>query len=374
MAAHAPEPGTAAPLDVSVEPAVPWSRFDGAWTELSDISQSSIFMSPLWVETWLETFGDLVKASFVTYKSGRSTVGACLMVEQRWTWKRPLRRLTMNASGEPEEHTLYMEFNSLLYREEWLESAARSLAAYVSRRSWDEFELNGFCPGQAYDLLKNELSAFEVEERWQPCCYVDLRALRESGLSYTQALGAGHRQYLRRKMRYYSQAGELRLEPASSTSQALAMLGELASLNTRRFRSLGRRGLWQSARFTAFHRRFVERGFALGKVQLLRVTAGQELIGIVYNLVHANKVYFYQCGYNYTSDKRLSPGIVTLALAIEHALMLGLDEFDFLAGDAPYKEWMSTGSRRLVWATFRRPSPRVWIYSRLRALKNRIVR
>ena len=331
-------------------------------------------MSPLWVETWLETFGDLVKTSVVTFQNDGSTVGACLIGEPGWSWKRPLRRLTINASGEPAEHTLYIEFNSLMCREEWIESAASALTAYVSRRPWDEFELNGFCPGTVYELLKRKLSNLESEERWQPCYYVDLAGLRKSGVSYTQALGAGHRQYLRRKMRYYSLAGELRLESASSTSQALAMLGELASLNTRRFKSLARRGLWQSARFTAFHRRFVERAFALGKVQLLRLTAGHELVGIVYNLIHENKIYFYQCGYNYTSNKRLSPGVVTLAMSIEHALTLGFDEFDFLAGDASYKEWMSTGSRRLVWAIFQRPGPRVWAYSRLRALKNRIVR
>ncbi|MGA2596363.1 MAG: GNAT family N-acetyltransferase [Bryobacteraceae bacterium] len=374
IAAHSPEPGAVPPLDTMVVPAAPWSSIAPIWTELAETSQSSIFMSPLWVETWLETFGDLVKASLVTFQNDRSSVGTCLIVEPRRSWKRPLRRITINASGEPDEDTLYIEFNSLLCREEWIDSAVSALAACVRGRSWDEFELNGFCPGPAYDLLKRELSDLGVEESWQPCYYVDLAGLRNSGLSYIQALGAGHRQYLRRKMRYYSPAGELRLELASNTSQALAMLGELAWLNTRRFKGLGRRGLWQSARFGAFHSRFVEKGFPLGKVQLLRVTAGQELVGIVYNLVHANKVYFYQCGYNYTSDKRLSPGVVTLALAIEHALMLGFDEFDFLAGDASYKEWMSTGSRRLVWATFRRPSPRVWAHSRLRALKNRIVR
>src|SRR5271166_273795 len=144
IAAHSPEPGAVLSLDAAVEPAVPWSRFAGAWSDLAEISQSSIFMSALWVETWLETFGDLVKASVVTFQSDTSTVGACLIVEPRWSWKRPLRRLTINASGEPDEHTLYIEFNSLLCREEWLDGAASALAAYVGRRLWDEFELNGF--------------------------------------------------------------------------------------------------------------------------------------------------------------------------------------------------------------------------------------
>jgi CelD/BcsL family acetyltransferase involved in cellulose biosynthesis len=121
----------------------------------------------------------------------------------------------------------------------------------------------------------------------------------------------------------------------------------------------------------AFHRSFIRKTFPLGTVQLLRVMAGSNTVGLVYNLVHRGKVYFYQCGYNYTADRRLSPGTVSLALVIQYCLDRGFLEFDFLAGEAPYKASLSTGSRSLVWATFRRPGPRVWAYGVARGLKNR---
>jgi CelD/BcsL family acetyltransferase involved in cellulose biosynthesis len=152
----------------------------------------------------------------------------------------------------------------------------------------------------------------------------------------------------------------------------VSMLDELALLNSRRFESLGQRGIWNSSRFAAFHRTFIRKGFALGQIQMLRVSAGSETVGLLYNLVHRNKAYFYQCGYNYSGDKRMSPGVVTLALAVDYCREAGLDEFDFLAGDSAYKEWMSTGARRLAWTRFRRRGPRVWMYNRLRSLKHRI--
>jgi CelD/BcsL family acetyltransferase involved in cellulose biosynthesis len=363
-------PLEALPLDTVVEPAANWSRIVARWAEVAESSEGSIFVSSVWIETWLETFGDRVHASVLCFKNGGQLVGACLLAETPRSWLRPLRRLSVNASGEPQADTLHVEFNDVVCRPGWGPSVARALAAYLIQQPWDQFRADGFSDGLSFESLKQGLSGFESEERWQPSYYVDLASLRARGVAYPQALASDRRKDLLQRLRYQSQAGSLRLERAEDADQALSMLDELAGLNTRRF---GQRGIWNSSRFRAFHRSFVRKTFALGKVQLLRVTAGQELVGLVYNLVHHRKVYFYQCGYNYTRDRRLSPGVVTLALAVEHNLHAGLDEFDFLAGDTFQKRWMSTRSRRLVWATFSRPGLRVWTYSRLRALKRRII-
>jgi CelD/BcsL family acetyltransferase involved in cellulose biosynthesis len=357
------------PLDTVIEPADHWSRVAPHWAELAESSHGSIFVMPVWIETWLETFGDLVDASVLLFKSETCPVGACLLVKSRRSLLRPLRRLSLNASGEPEADTLHVEFNDLVCRPGWVPSFARLLAGYLIRQPWDQFRADGFCEGPGYDSLKQELACFATEERWQPSYYVDLAALRSAGLTYPQALPSDRRKGLLQRLRYQARAGSLRLEPAKNVEQALLMLDRLAALNTRRF---GPRGIWTSSRFRAFHRSFIRKTFDLGNVQLLQVTAGQQLVGLLYNLVHRGKVYFYQCGYNYTADRRLSPGVVTLALAVEYSRESGLDEFDFLAGDGFEKRWMSTRSRRLVWATFSRPGPRLWMYARLGALKRMI--
>ena len=102
---------------------------------------------------------------------------------------------------------------------------------------------------------------------------------------------------------------------------------------------------------------------------MLRISAGQQTIGVLYNLIHRGKVYFYQCGYLYTSDKRLSPGRVALSLAIQYCLDAGYDDFDFLSGQGKYKEWMSTDSRSLVWATFKKPLRRLRLLHAIHRIK-----
>jgi hypothetical protein len=360
------------PLERTVEPASNWPAFAARWQKLSDGADCSIFLSPLWIETWLETFGNVLDVSLLSLRSAGLDVGACLLVNTAPSITQPLRKISLNASGEPATDTIYVELNDVLCRPGWQGETACALAEYLMDQTWDELRLDGFCSGVAYDVLKLQFAQFETEESWQASYYVDLAALRTSGMSYSKALGPSRGKYVQRKMGYYAQLGELRVEAAPNAVEAVCMLEELAVLSSRRFEALGRRGIWNSSRFAAFHRNFIHKSFSLGKVQMLRVTAGNETVGLLYNLIHQNKAYFYQCGYNYAVDKRLSPGVVTLALAVDHCRLAGLDEFDFLAGDSAYKEWMSTGCRSLAWTRFRRRGPRVWMYNRLRSFKQRI--
>jgi CelD/BcsL family acetyltransferase involved in cellulose biosynthesis len=64
---------------------------------------------------------------------------------------------------------------------------------------------------------------------------------------------------------------------------------------------------------------------------------------------------------------------VTLAHAVQHYIDTGYDDFDFLSGEASYKRMLSTNSRDLVWAVFRRPNLRVRIGGAARAGKRRLV-
>ena len=362
---------TGSPLERTIEAASNWPAFAPRWKKLSEDSDCSIFLSPLWIETWIETFGSVLQVSLLSLRSDDLDVGACLLVNTPPSITQPLRKISLNASGEPATDTTYVELNDVLCRPGWQSETAGAIAEYLLGQSWDEVRLDGFCSGVAYDVLKMQFSQFETEESLQTSYYVDLAALRNSGVSYSKALGPGRGKYVQRKMGYHAQQGELRVHAAASAEEAISMLDELAVLNSKHFESLGRRGIWNSSRFAAFHRSFIHKSFALGKIQMLRVSAGPETIGLLYNLVHRNKAYFYQCGYNYTADKRLSPGVVTLALAVDYCLQAGLNEFDFMAGDSAYKEWMSTGCRRLAWTRFRRRGPRVWMYNRLRSFKQR---
>jgi CelD/BcsL family acetyltransferase involved in cellulose biosynthesis len=121
-----------------------------------------------------------------------------------------------------------------------------------------------------------------------------------------------------------------------------------------------------------FHRTLIRQAFAKGSIQLLRVAAGEETIGILYNFVKNGKIYFFQSGFRYGSDKHLKPGLVTHALAINHYLNAGFNDYDFLAGDAQYKRSLAKDCRQMAWVVFQRPRVKFVVIERLRAIKRRL--
>jgi CelD/BcsL family acetyltransferase involved in cellulose biosynthesis len=357
-------------LRVVERPAAAWPDVAPLWSELVSVSQCSFFLTTAWVESWLEVFGTQLHPSILTFTSGSQVVGACLLVNSRPGFN-PffIKRVSLNTWGESATDTTYVEFNNLLTRIGWEAPVAKALAEHLRDQDWDEFNLPGFSWGPAYDALKGEFDDLVCEENPNPCHHVDLAALRSSGRTYEMAMSAGARKHLRQNIRYHSEMGAVRIEAAADLEAARAMFEELAELSRKYWATKSQRSSFSSLRFTTFHRALIGKCFASGGVQMLRISAGQQTIGVLYNLIHRGKVYFYQCGYLYTSDKRLSPGRVALSLAIQYCLDAGYDDFDFLSGQGKYKEWMSTDSRSLVWATFKKPLRRLRLLHAIHRIK-----
>jgi CelD/BcsL family acetyltransferase involved in cellulose biosynthesis len=78
-------------------------------------------------------------------------------------------------------------------------------------------------------------------------------------------------------------------------------------------------------------------------------------------------VLFYQSGLAQFGDNRLRAGLVTHLHCMRACLERGFDEYDFLVGEARYKEELATGSRELVWASLRRPRLRLALLDAARA-------
>ena len=338
-------------------PSSKWPKVAPMWRELAQRSpQCSFFLSEAWVATWIEVFAPVLDVSIVSFTARERPVGACLLVKTRsGRGMVRSRRISVNAAGEPAAETTYVEYNNLLCSRGWESAVASRLAAFLIDKYWDEVALDGFTPGEPYETLKLAFGGLELEEIWHPCYYIDLAELRRNAETFEMSLGSTTRKHLRQTLRSYSKVGPLRLEAAGDTAAALAMFDELAELNKRRWKDRSNCVVFAAPRFVAFHHALIARCFPQRTIELLRLSAGRRTIGIVYNFVHGGSVYFYQSGLDYSIDERLSPGIATLSYAVQRSIDRGMNGFDFLSGEAPYKRRMATSQRQLVWAVFRRP-------------------
>ena len=180
-------------------------------------------------------------------------------------------------------------------------------------------------------------------------------------------LGAGVRRRLRQSLNAF---GDLELEWATDVHCALGVLDELALLNGERWRRRGQAGVFANPTFSSFHRELVTRLLPAGRAILFRVKKDGHTVGCLYCLAEHRRVLFYQGGFAHFADNRLRAGLVSHVQCMRACLERGFDEYDFLAGDARYKDELSTGARHMVWASLRRPRVRLAVAEGARATRS----
>jgi len=321
------------------------------WQEIENrVGSNSLACSWLWTESWLRHYGDMIPHRFVVGERD-AAVAIALITEGAGKKIGPfnIRTLHLGTSGEPDTETVRVQYNRVLAPIEERDSFVRGVIelARVSGSRWDQFHLDGFSRDDLPQGIELEPS---FESLRDVCCITDLAAIRSSGKTVIAALDSHAAKSIRRSIRFVEEDhGPIRIEWADSIEHAHDIFDEMVKLHEARWAAKGQPGVFSSARFAGFHREIVQKAFPNGGVLLARVKAGEMTLGCDYSLIERNRVLSYQWGIAQLKNKRASPGLVIGATVMQEALQRGLDEFDWLAGDAFYKRQLTTTSRELVW-------------------------
>ncbi|MFC7542489.1 GNAT family N-acetyltransferase [Siccirubricoccus deserti] len=188
--------------------------------------------------------------------------------------------------------------------------------------------------------------------RWQerPVPLVALGPVRAAGGDYLAGLSANSRYQIRRSARRYAAFGALRLDRAETLPEALEWLEALATLHGETWRARGRPGPLPMTSRGASTKRWW-RALNRGELDLLRVTAGERVVGYLYNFRLRGRVYAYQSGLDHVgAGPHGKPGLTCHAMAVERAIAEGAESYDFLAGPDRYKRSLANAEATLVWA------------------------
>jgi len=349
-----------------------WPEVAPVWSALaSACAQPSFFLAPEAVEVWLDVFGPVLSPSIVLFRDDELTVVGAAILVRRTVRKGPfeVRRVYLNTAGEDDADSACIEFNGLVCRPGYEPALARALRAHIDREPWDELVGSGFLDGESLRGLRAAFADAEPVERTTPTYYVSLDEVRRSGKDVVELLAARERTRYRQNVRRYSALGELVLEEAATTAEALDYLAELARLHQRTWTSRGSAGSFASQLFCDYHHELIERCFPLGWIQLLHLRAGSTTIGYHYNFRFGGRSYFYQCGYDYELDEKAAPGVIAHTFAIRDAVHHGLVDYDFMAGDAEYKRRFATSSSAMHSVSWRASSLKMLSYRLVRDAK-----
>lgn len=336
-------------------------RVATTWQALEAAARPTYFLTWAWMERWIAALPASTRPQLVVIYEAGAPVAAAFLCRRR-TLRHgvlPLRIAALNTTGILQLDELCLEHNGLLS----LPGRTWSLAELTALlpAAWDELSLPAVDagtfaapPGPEYQLLVDR----EVASP-----YVDLERVR-GARDYLSLLSSNTRSQIRRSLRAL---GPSELEVASSRSQAFEFYDELVRLHTASWRLRGQPGAFADPWFDRFHRDLITARFAHGDIELLRLRAGGQTIGCLYNLVAHGRVAFYQSGLAPATDPHVKPGYVCQAAAIERAAKAGHAIYDFLGGDARYKASLATDSTRMQWLRVQRRLTRF-------ALEDRVIR
>lgn len=352
-----------------------WARIRPIWRDLLErTSETSAFLSEVWIDRWLAHFGGEAEIGAVIWRDG-STVVACAILPEGRGWAGPfsIRRTFLNASGVL---GVGCEHNDVVVLDEYRSRVLDDLVERVRSGGCDEWCLVG-----VRRSLLDELMARWPEGWWEgyesESPFVDLDTIRALDGGYLSSLSSNTRSQIRRSLRLYEERfGPPVTEVAESPGEALSWFEEMVGLHQATWEARGEAGAFAERRVVAFYQDLIETttversGF---RTEMLRVRFGDQTIGILLNFIYQGHVAFYQSGLSYHDDSKLKPGLVTHAQAIALSVDRGDLVYDFLGGEEEgvrYKRSLSSDRRALIWGQLQVNTTKSEVVRRLRRARD----
>ena len=346
------------------------------WRALEQISQASFFLSWHWVGTLLESAVGADAPEVLRVMNGTALRGLALL------WRSQQRRhglvhsrvLHLNETGRLEFDRLTLEHNSLLAAAGDENAVLQAAVAHLARLpGWDECSLSGV--DAAVEQVLHEAAVQQglwFRQRWAKTFhYISLDDVRRLGGDYLENLSANTRYQARRAMKGYAALGTLACQRAGSATQALAWFEELVQLHQAHWMARGEPGAFSSDFTRRFHTTLIARAWPEAAVSLLRVTAGPELLGYVYNFERGGTASNYQSGHVAAPSNKLKPGLVVHCMAVQEALQRGLGTYDLLMGGDHFKPSLCNASGRMGWSVLQQRRLVLGIENRVRQARDR---
>ncbi len=317
------------------------SWLEGVWVSLEQKSEASFFLSWMWIGTWLDSFVN--QFHVIEAHIAGETVGLGIVVSEPCKFGLDTLKAKhyLHRTGIASEDQIWIEYNDFLISSQRNEEIRSAMFSSVTcwMKKYDAFivgasQSNLFTASVANGLYQREI--------WRATSYyVELYDYLGSPDLLLKSLSRNARYQIKRSLRKYEEIGLVTVETMATREDALELLNLAGPYHKSRWGDGESGSGFENDKFIRFHTQLIHRAFLNGHIQLHHVKAGSDTIAIVYNFKYRNKVYFYLCALNYShtnSSSHYKPGLVSHYLLIEKAINEGVDIYDFMGGDARYKQ------------------------------------
>ncbi len=356
-------------LKIILHDKLPTSTIEHKWRELEQRSDQSFFLSWYWIGTWLKTINKPWKLLEVI--SDGQTVGLGILVEHLTIRNGVIisKRLLLHRTDIKATDQIWIEYNDFLIQNASRPYIRQKITEFlIDQTEWDELII-GVSTKEVLQDYEHPKLVKNIE--WATTSYqVDLNLIRENEKPYLNTLSRNTRYQIRKSLKSYQEFGAIKIDSATNIDQAMSWLKDVSKLHIKRWNKTKIGSGFVNNEFVNFHKKLMTNCFKDSKFELLKVTAGEHVVGFLYNFIYNQKVRFYLSSFNYENNENgRKPGLLTHYLAIEHYLKKGFSLYDFMGGNSRYKRSFCTTSFPVYLAALQKNKFKFKLERGLRKLK-----
>ncbi len=339
-----------------VRDAAGFEALRGEWNDLLASSRSDcLFLTWEWLNCWWRHLGQDRRLHIVTVREGKRLIAIAPLALRLREPRRlvPYRALEFLGSG-----TAGSDYLDVIVRAGCEETAVEAIAPALHEAGL-ALELKQV----RREALATRLAARLERSQWRAdesvtnvCPYIPLAG--HTWETYLASLGSEHRYNFKRKLKKLSAQFEVAFVPAESEVECRQAFDALLELHERRWQ-LRREpsDAFHTLQHVAFHHEFTQLALCRGWLRLLTLRLNGRAAGSLYGFQYGPHFSFYQSGFD-PDFGRYSVGLLTMGLAIRHAIEDGAAEYDLLHGAEEYKFHWARDRRDLLRVDLFPPGPR----------------
>jgi CelD/BcsL family acetyltransferase involved in cellulose biosynthesis len=350
----------------TIEDVAGFERLRTEWNDLLRQSASNcLFLTWEWLWNWWHHLCDGRRLLLVTVRCGGELIAIAPLAVSPPRVRRliPFRSVEFLGSGIIGSD--YLDFIVKAGKEQ---DACRVLAECL-RRGKLMLELTQLerrsCLAETFAAELTRRGWSLSEAKTEVCPFINLTG--HSWESYLATLGAEHRYNFLRRLKNVMKQFEVRFEQVRSEEQRREALPLLIALHNLRWRNRGCSEAFYTADLVAFHDELSRLALQQGWLRLFVLRLDGKPAASLYGFSYHRVFYYFQAGFDPLYGK-YSVGLVTMGLAIKSALEEGVEEYDLLHGDEPYKFHWARAARELGRLELYPPGARGLLYKRTLAV------
>ena len=312
------------------------------WVALQGQANSSVFVAWFWVQQWLaQKILTANNCLCVEVMHGQNTVGLALFGSKtkRVFWGLSFNQYFLHKSGNTKEDQTWIEHNTFLVHKEYAQQSINEICQAVTKiKNIDDIKIGLSSPNFINSLnfsgfkLRTELSSPGYQANLAGFTTLD---------HYLASLSKNTRSHIKRSIKLLNQQSPLQLVLATDADEKDKVLKSIADLHRIKWRSTVYGSGFDNPCFYKFHQGLIQDDPSQQNCRLYTLYQDNTALGHVYLLTQGDTWTFYLSALNFNHDNRIKVGLVIHSLIIEQAIKQGISIYDFLAGEAQYKNSLS---------------------------------